>query len=131
MSKKVLIIDDEPDVLTYLSTILQNNDYSPFSADSVKSGMKMLETVVPNLICLDIMMPKESGITMYRKLREDNRFKLIPVLIISGIIHNGDFNFRSYITDKRIPHPEEILEKPVKVDEFIRLVNKLTAETNR
>jgi len=130
MNKIVLIIDDEPDVVTYLSAILQNNDYTPYSADNVKSGLEWLEKIVPNLICLDIMMPKETGITMYKKIREDRRFKSIPVLIVSGIIQDGNFDFHNYISDRHIPPPEEIIEKPIKIDEFMRLVNRLASETN-
>jgi twitching motility two-component system response regulator PilH len=130
MSKKVLIIDDEPDVLTYLSAILQNNDYSPVSADNVKSGLRMVEEISPSLICLDIMMPKESGIAMYKKLREDHRFRSIPVIIISGIVQNGKFDFRSYIADKNIPPPQKIIEKPINVDEFIQIVHQIISKKN-
>jgi len=125
MRKKVLIIDDEHDVMTYLVAVLDSNNYDPYSADSVQSGFLMLEEVKPDLICLDIMMPKESGISMYRRLKNDPTYKDIPVIIISGVKQENEFDFRSYVPDRTIPAPDCFMEKPIDVDRYIRTIGEL------
>lgn len=124
MERKVLIIDDEPDVIKYLTEILKDNGYTTYSADVVELGMEILEKIKPDLVCLDIMMPKESGISMYVKIRKDERFKHIPVLIISGVVQEDEFNFRSYVPDKSIPPPNYFFEKPIGVAKFMKIVDK-------
>ena len=124
MDKKVLIIDDEPDVIKYLTEILKDNGYTTYSADVVELGMEILEKIKPDLVCLDIMMPKESGISMYVKIRKDERFKHIPVLIISGVVQENEFDFRSYVPDKSIPPPNYFFEKPISIARFMKIVDK-------
>ena len=124
MERKVLIIDDEPDVVKYLTEILKDNDYTTYSADVVELGMEILEKIKPDLVCLDIMMPKESGISMYVKIRKDERFKHIPVLIISGVVQENEFDFRSYVPDKSIPPPDYFFEKPISIARFMKIVDK-------
>jgi len=125
MGKKILIVDDEQDVVTYLVAVLESNDYTPYSANSVKVGLEMLERVKPDLICLDIMMPKESGFSMYKRLRKNRTSRNIPVMIISGVEQNGEFDFRSYVSDKSIPVPDSFMEKPIDVDRYLQTVKQL------
>lgn len=127
MRKKILIIDDEHDVMTYLVAVLDSNNYDPYSADSVQGGLLILEKVKPDLICLDIMMPKESGISMYIQLKENRAYKDIPVIIISGVKQENEFDFRSYVPDKTIPAPDCFMEKPIDVDRYIRTIGELTS----
>ena len=126
MDKTVLVVDDEPDVVTYLTTILKYNGFTPLSADSAHSGLETVKKTKPDLILLDIMMPKESGISMYTQLKEDKRFRDIPVVVISGVAQAKEFNFRDYVSDKSVPSPDEYLEKPIQVEQFLKVVKRLT-----
>jgi DNA-binding response OmpR family regulator len=65
--KKVLIVDDEPDVVTYLTLLLENDGYTVYSASSAEEGFDLVEIVEPDLVCLDIMMPKQLGLSLYEK----------------------------------------------------------------
>lgn len=123
--KKILIIDDEPDVIMFLTAVLEEYNYNVFSVSDIKKAMKSTEEIHPHLICLDIMMPGETGITFYMKLRSENSLSDIPVIIISGAVESGKFDFHSYVEDKSIPGPEGFLEKPIKVDEFVHVVKSL------
>ena len=90
--KKILIVDDEQDVLRYLTAVLKNNDYMTYSADNARSGFHLLAEVRPDLVCLDIMMPRESGISLYAKMKRNKRFKNIPVLIRSGVVQEEEYD---------------------------------------
>jgi len=124
--KIILIVDDEPDVISYLSAILDEDDYGIHTADNAEDGLKRARELQPDLICLDIMMPQESGLSLYTKLRQDKRLTTTPVIIISGIESQQEFDFRRYVTDKNIPPPDRYIEKPIDVYEFVSVVDALT-----
>jgi len=126
MSKHILIIDDEPDIAVYLSAILRANGYTPVTADNAQSGLAAAQENRPDLICLDIMMPRESGISLYKRLKNETNLKNVPVMIISGVETEGKFDFRSYVPDDSIPPPEFFMEKPIDVDTYIKAIKKLT-----
>ncbi len=127
MSAKILIIDDEPDVVTYMVAVLKSNGFTPSSTTDPNLGLKMAAEVRPDLICLDIMMPEKSGISIYTKLKKDRLLGSIPVLIVSGVSRQGEFDFRSFVSDTSIPPPEGYLEKPIVIDQYLQLIRDLTS----
>jgi CheY-like chemotaxis protein len=128
MKKKILIIDDEPDVITYLTAVLTSNGYETFSISDVRDAIESVEEVRPDLICLDIVMPRETGISFYSKLKEDSRFNRIPVIIVSGVVDKGKFDFHNYVNNNTLPLPEYCMEKPIDVDYFIKKIKDLTSK---
>ena len=126
--KKILIIDDEPDVITYLTAVLEANGYDSFAVSEIKNAMDKVREIRPDLICLDIVMPGETGISFYSKLRQEKSFDSIPVIIISGMVETEKFNFHSYISDDSVSKPECYIEKPINVGYFIRKVEELTSK---
>jgi CheY-like chemotaxis protein len=126
--KKILIIDDEPDVITYLTAVLSSNGYDVFAMSDVKHAIEDVRKFRPDLICLDIVMPHETGISFYSKLKEDKTLKKIPVMIISGVVETGKFDFHSYVADESVPVPEYCMEKPIDVNNFIKMIEDLTSK---
>ena len=129
-SKKILIIDDEPDVVTYLSAVLEANGYKSYATGDIKTAMELVKDIHPDLICLDIVMPEETGISFYTRLRQDNESKTTPVIIISGIVESEKFDFRTYTKDDSIPPPECYMEKPIDVDVYIQKVKELVGKNS-
>ena len=124
MSKKILIIDDEPDVVTYLSTVIKMHDLIPYSVNSASAAMDMVEMLKPDLICLDIMMPEETGISFYTRLRQSKNYNDIPVIIVSGAVQAKDFDIKNFVADDTIPPPNFYIEKPIDVDKFIHTIER-------
>jgi len=123
-TKKILIIDDEPDVLAYLSTLLEDHGYATVTAKDGVEALTKVKALRPDLITLDISMPEKSGVKFYREMREDASYQKIPIIIVTGI--SDDFkNFIS--TRKQVPPPEGYLSKPINQEEMLGLVKKLTA----
>jgi len=123
--KKILIIDDEPDVVFYLKTLLEDHNFATFFAHDADAGFKAALEASPDLICIDIMMPKKSGITLYKELKEDETLKDIPVVIISGVETAYSFKgpkFRRLIPDPKIPEPLAFFEKPVNVPALLEFL---------
>ena len=84
MMKKILVVDDEPDIRKYLALRLQSRGFDVLTA---KCGMEALESVkqvVPDLILLDIKMPKLSGYEVLRHLRQDPATSVIPVIFVTA-----------------------------------------------
>jgi CheY-like chemotaxis protein len=125
-STKILIIDDEPDVNTYLEAVLKSSGYETYSINDVTNAIERVREIKPKLICLDIMMPKETGISFYSKLRKDKDFYKTPVIIISGVIESEKFDFHAMVSDKSISAPECYMEKPINIEKFIDKVKQLT-----
>ncbi len=124
MAKKVLIVDDEPDVVTYLSAVLADNGFEAISACNGEEALEKVRQEHPSLITLDITMPEMSGVKAYRTLKEDAGFKAIPVVIVTGISHE----FKRFIsTREHVPAPEGYLEKPVNPEDLLAEVRRLLA----
>jgi CheY-like chemotaxis protein len=125
---KILIVDDEPHVVTYLETLLQDNGYETASASNGRLGMEKVKSERPHLVCLDITMPEESGIQFYRDLKEDPEFKTVPVVIVTAVTgYGGDPDgLKKFLsTRKHIPPPEGYFSKPIDKSEFIAGIDQI------
>ncbi len=85
MKKKVLIIDDDPLIVSYLETLLDDNGYKTATANNGVDAEKTAKEFLPDLITLDLDMPDEWGPRVYRRLTKNKEFKDIPVIVISGL----------------------------------------------
>jgi CheY-like chemotaxis protein len=122
--KTVLIIDDEPDTLTYFSSLLQDEGFETMVAENGDEALKKVSAVKPDLITLDITMPETSGVRCYRELRENAAYRDIPVIMITGVSEK----FQDFISSrKQVPPPNGYLSKPVDEKELIDLAHRLTA----
>ncbi len=131
MSKKILIIDDEPDVITFLGTLLRKNGYQVCEACDGVEGMKKVIEDKPDLVCLDLLMPEKTGIKMYREMRKDDHLKDVPVIMVTGIeaVDPMDFKgFRKFIQERSIPAPQAYIEKPVNKEQFLQAVREVLGE---
>ena len=120
--KTVLVVDDDPDAREFLTTVLEDNDIGSTTARDGAEAIAMIEQAAPDLVALDITMPEKSGVAVYRALREDERFRQIPVIMITGVSDD----FRTFISTRRkVPPPDGYINKPVDVDQFLAMVHDL------
>ncbi|BBO90896.1 response regulator [Desulfosarcina ovata] len=127
MSKKVLIIDDDPDVRLFNATVVEENGYTPIEAANGEDGLELVKKEKPDLVLLDVLMPKQSGIRFYRELKSDEAFLDIPVIMLSGVAKRTFLRSQKALTefgDKPVPEPESYLEKPVEPDELAAEMEK-------
>lgn len=128
MAKKVLNVEDDPDIRMFVTTVLEENGYIPIMAKDGEEGAKKVKEEKPDLIILDILMPKESGIKMYHELRKDPLFKDIPVVMLSGVSKRTFLRSQAALTefgDETVPEPEAYLEKPVEAEDLAEILNKI------
>lgn len=127
MSKKVLIVDDDPDVRMFNATVVEENGYTPVEAANGEQGLEKIKQEAPALVLLDVLMPKQSGIRLYRMLKTDKALTGIPVIILSGVAKRTFLRSQKALTefgDQPVPEPESYLEKPVEPEELAKEMKK-------
>jgi len=125
MAKKVLVVDDELDIRTFIITLLETENYKPLSAKDGEEGLEIARREKPALIILDVMMPKESGIGMYRDLKNDPELKDIPVIMVSALSKKTFFHSQKVLDeykDEKIPEPAAYIEKPPEPEELLEAI---------
>lgn len=121
--KRVLVVEDEVDVRTYISTLFQDQGYEILTAENGKEGFELAKKEKPDLITLDIAMPSQSGMRTFRMFKDSEELKSIPVIIITGM---GE-NVESFI--KRLKgfssQPEGFMGKPIDEEKLIKMASDL------
>ena len=121
-SKKILVVDDEPDMVEWLTTFFEDNGYETVFAHDGFDGFEKVLTEKPDLITLDITMDKESGIKMYRKLHDSEEASKIPVIMLTGVSPE----FKRFIESrKQVDPPAAYFEKPVEREDLLKKVKEL------
>lgn len=130
MRKKVLAVDDDPDIISFIVTVLEENDYIPLEANNGEEALAKIRQEKPDLVILDVLMPRQSGIKMYRELKTDDSLKNIPVIILSGITRRTFLRSQEALTEfggQNVPEPEAYIEKPVAPEELAEIIKKVIA----
>ena len=123
--KAVWIVDDEPDVLTYLLVALEDHGFRVRAFSGAEGFLEEARQAPPDLVCLDIMMPNRSGLSLYVDIRKEEALRGVPILIVSGYSRPGEVlrdEFRRLIGDAGVTEPEGFLEKPIILDDFLARV---------
>jgi CheY-like chemotaxis protein len=121
--KRILIVDDEQDIRTYLSTLLGDQGYETVQAKDGEEAMQKVQAGPLDLITLDISMPEKSGIKFFREMKTDDRWKNIPIIVVTGVSED----FKKFISSRRqVPAPEGFVSKPINQEEILDLVRILT-----
>ena len=126
--KKVLIVDDDVDIRKVVSKLVEKSGYLSIEAKNGVEGMGKVREDKPDLIILDILMPKESGIRMYRELKTEEALKDIPVIVLSAIPKKSFFRSQKVLDEfagESVPEPEAYIEKPEEPEELIALMKKI------
>jgi CheY-like chemotaxis protein len=120
--KTIMVVDDEPDVRTFLSTLFEDSGYATVGAQDGNEALSKVKEKAPDLVTLDITMPNKSGVKFYREMKESAEWRKVPIIIVTGV--SGEF--KAFIsTRKQVPPPEGYLSKPIDKTEILKLVKKL------
>ena len=146
MAKKVLIVDDDKNAVKFLSVVLEENGYETAAAYDGSEGLERVKEVNPDLVVLDVMMPKKTGFVLFKQLKKDDALKDIPVLMltaVAGILEELDAKsedtheqpydnlreaLRKTIGEMRnegLVKPDMFVDKPVDPDSFVARVKDL------
>lgn len=115
--KKILIVDDEPDIVETLKFLLESENFEVLIAHDGEEALKKAKENKPDLMILDVMLPKINGYKVCRLLKFDSKYKHIPILMVTA---------RSQEEDKIIGEEtgaDEYITKPFDINEIIEKVN--------
>jgi CheY-like chemotaxis protein len=129
MAKKVLVVDDELDIRVFMTTLLETSGYKPITAEDGQQGLEAARKHKPALIIMDIMMPKESGIYLYRELKKDPELKDKPVIIVSALSKKTFLHSQKLLDDYegggQAPEPLAYIEKPPEAEELLQIIKQV------
>lgn len=124
--KKLLIIDDDPDYVAGIRSVLEKAEYSVDVAYNPKDGFQALQSKQYDLLLLDIMMGRGAeGVALARKMRKDPKLRELPVLIITGIREQIAFLFPGQPVHPHFVELDELVEKPVEPKLLLEKVSTL------
>ena len=124
--KTVLVVDDEPDVRRYLATILEDAGFAVMTAANGEEALVAIQTDPPDLISLDLIMPKKSGHRLLYELKKHKAFARIPVLIVTAHARDelGKGTLQELLDNGVMSGPGTYLEKPVSPLTYVRSVER-------
>ena len=126
MNTKIMMIDDDPDFVAGIKSILEKADYSVNVAYNPKDGFQALQAGHYDLLLLDIMMGRGAeGVALARKIRKDPKLKEMPVLIITGLREQIAFLFPGQSVHPHFVETDELVEKPVEPKLLLEKVSSL------
>ena len=120
--KKILIVDDEQDIVESLKFVLEVSGFVCYMAFNGEDGLRLAKEIMPDLIILDVMMPKINGYKISRLLKYDNKYKDIPIIMVTA---------RSQLEDKMIGEEtgaNEYITKPFELDQIVKKVQEYLGE---
>lgn len=125
----ILIVDDDPDILEGILTILETQPYRLATARDGKKCMEMIATEIPDLLILDLLMPRMDGWGVIREMRSEPRYTNVPIMILTTVIE--DASRRRYELETGLAMDvQDYVQKPAKPADLIQRVEKLLGIRN-
>lgn len=133
-NQKILVVDDEPDMRIFVSTVVETMGFVPVTAKDGVEALEKARSAVPVLVILDVMMPKiEDGIRAYQQFRTDEQLAHIPIIMLSAIARKTFFHSISMLSPQKglhVPEPEAYMEKPPDAAELIKMIENILINKN-
>lgn len=129
-AKTILIVDDEPDVVSYLEMLLGDRGYETRSAANGQEAIELARRERPDLVTLDVSMPEASGTRFYREIRADPALAEIPVVIVTAVTgYGGDpYGYEKFLSGRKIvPPPDGFFPKPIEPEKLLQAIADLLA----
>ena len=127
MAQKILIVDDDPDLVEAVSIILESKGYDVVAAYDGVEGLKRARSENPDLIVLDVMMPNKDGYEVCKELKADEKYRAIPILLLTAVVENIPSS--KYTQQMGMEtEADDYVDKPVEPDELVKRVEALIAK---
>ena len=126
---RILVIDDDSDLVEALKIVLEMESYEVISAPDGKNGLEKVEQEKPDLVILDLLLPKEDGVVLCRELKGNPRYSDIPILILTALAEEVNTKLFSKHEMSSLP-ADDYAGKPIQPQDLLVRVNKLLAQSN-
>ena len=123
---KILIVDDDPDIIEVMRLVLENQGYAVDSAGDGAEAMVQIKAARPDLIILDVMMNTiGEGFILSRELKKSSDYKDIPILMVTAVKERTGIDFKPSAGDESWLPVEDYLDKPVEPEVLLDKVRGL------
>ncbi len=127
--KKVLVVDDEQDAVEFVRAVLEDEGLQVVAAHDGEAGLKAIAAQQPDLVVLDVQMPKKDGFTVFVEMKQDDAMKGIPVIVLTGVADRTGIRFSKEDVGEFIGvEPDAYVEKPVDPELLLKAVLDLLAD---
>lgn len=124
--KKIIMVDDDPDYIEVVRTILENEEYVVITAGNKTEGLQKIRAEKPDLVILDVMMHSwQDGFEMSRQIKKDPQLNNIPILMLTVVSEKTGIDFKSIAGDPTWIPVDVFLDKPVEAAVLLGEVKKL------
>jgi len=132
MPAKILVIDDDPDILDAVTMILESQDYEVVTAQNGLEGLAKIEAEKPNLLILDLLMPKMDGFALYKELHDPKwaKHKDMPILILTSVREEASRRRYELETGRELD-ADDYVEKPFSPDILLKRVGRLIKKNKK
>jgi CheY-like chemotaxis protein len=124
--RTALIIDDEPDITTYLGTLLSDHGFDVRTANAADEGLALARAQTPDVILLDVMMPDRGGLSTLIAIRKEEGLRAVPVILVTGVQQSLTADYRAFLDRFKHYHPDGYVEKPVDPDVLLGVIEGIT-----
>jgi len=127
--KKILVVDDEPEMQIFLCNLLHTCGFNPVVAESGATPLNDIIAEVPDLIILNMLHYRDRQSLLYRILKTDEKLKTIPVIMLSSLDRDTFFHYqrlKNFPIGGALPEPEAFILKPPEAEELLQVVRTLT-----
>ena len=124
MSKRILIVDDDPDLVEAVSMLLEASGMEPIAAYGGVEGLEKAKSESPDLIVLDVMMPDKDGYAVAKELSKDDKLSEIPVIMLTAVVDHIGSTHYSHADGKDLM-ADDYFQKPVDPEELVNRIVEL------
>ena len=125
-SKSILVVDDDPDIVDYFESLLEDQGYQVRTAQDASTALELLGRYRPDVILVDVLMPGRSGLDLLITLRRSEQWSAIPLVVVTGNDRLLEDDCHSYLgTHDGVRGPDGVLGKPVDREAMLSVVAAL------
>ncbi len=120
MPKKIIIVEDDPDLVSMIQRVLKDSGYDVLTASDGQEALRILKTIPADLIIMDLNMPVMTGWHLSMKVRKDERYKKTPIIVLSGMVESQRKPEEFEPANLYLPKPFDIFELLAKVKGLLK-----------
>jgi len=125
--KRVLVVDDDPDIVDYLGFFLEDEGYEVSSANRSSSALTALDEFAPDAVIVDVVLPGRSGLDLLVQIRQNQRWSEVPIIVLTGNDAIVQDNGKNYLAGFQLERGADlVLAKPVDRDALVAVLARLT-----
>ena len=127
MATKILIVDDDPDLVEAVTMILRSKKFEVVAAYNGKEGIEKVKTERPDLVVLDVMMPEKDGYSVCKELKSDPQWSRIPILLLTAVVsHVPTTRFTQQMGMET--EADDYIDKPVEPEVLVKRIEALLSK---